>query len=338
MILYATPFLLLGSVWAFRILLGAAGPLLSVVLLLAILLGAEFVAPRAAPPALEADRNFRTLFYIYVPLQLASIAAGMWLAAKLGPLGLLSLAFSLGIMTGVFGMLAAHELVHSRLSGERALGTVMLSGMLYRHFRIAHIHIHHRYVATEKDSATARLGEGFYGYLLRTLPGQFLEAWRIERLRRAMWQNRVLWDLAIALVILSAALILTGVKGAVFFMVQAFVAIAVLELFNYVAHYGLSRRVDARGHIEPLADRHSWNSSNLLVNFVIFNMGRHSHHHSRPSISYQGLEYKPSAPELPAGYAGSILLALAPPLWRRVMDRRVQRFEIAAAPAMLAAE
>ena len=28
------------------------------------------------------------------------------------------------------------------------------------------------------------------------------------------------------------------------------------------------------------------------------------------------------APELPFGYAGSILLALAPPLWRRVMDEK----------------
>jgi hypothetical protein len=37
-----------------------------------------------------------------------------------------------------------------------------------------------------------------------------------------------------------------------------------------------------------------------------------------------------SAPELPMGYAGSILLALVPPLWRRVMDRRIGR--LAASP------
>ena len=29
-----------------------------------------------------------------------------------------------------------------------------------------------------------------------------------------------------------------------------------------------------------------------------------------------------AAPELPLGYAGSILLALVPPLWRRVMDEK----------------
>ena len=108
------------------------------------------------------------------------------------------LTLSIGITTGVFGMLAAHELVHSRSRGERILGAVMLTGMTYRHFRIAHVHVHHRYAATLKDSATARLGEGFYAFLLRTLPGQFLESWRFERQRcsgRAFLTSRIAVDI-----------------------------------------------------------------------------------------------------------------------------------------------
>ena len=62
----------------------------------------------------------------------------------------------------------------------------MLTGMSYRHFRIAHIHGHHRWAGTEQDSATARLGEGFYHFLLRTVAGQFAEAWRFERQRRGL--------------------------------------------------------------------------------------------------------------------------------------------------------
>ena len=34
----------------------------------------------------------------------------------------------------------------------------------------------------------------------------------------------------------------------------------------------------------------------------------------------------PEAPQLPTGYAGMILLAAVPPLWFRVMDRRVLDF------------
>jgi alkane 1-monooxygenase len=109
----------------------------------------------------------------------------------------------------------------------------------------------------------------------------------------------------------------------IFFAAESVVAISVLEMFNYVAHYGLLRERKASGAFEPFAARHSWNSSNMMANPIIFNMGRHSDHHTRPSSPYETLRYIEDSPELPAGYAGSILLALVPPLWRRVMDPRV---------------
>jgi alkane 1-monooxygenase len=201
----------------------------------------------------------------------------------------------------------------------------MLSGMLYRHFRIAHVHVHHRWAATEHDSATARLGEGFYAFLARTVPGQFLEAWRFERRRcgeKPAYENRAISDIAVSLVTLTLIFALWDWRGAAFFVVQSAIAITVLELFNYIAHYGLTRRTDPLRRIEPLNDSHSWNSSNVLVNLLIFNMGRHSYHHRKPAAPYENLEYIHSAPELPAGYAGSILLALVPPLWHRVMDEK----------------
>ena len=330
MILYAGPFLLLASIPAFYLGAGAAGPLLTIALLLAFLIGAEFVSPRGRVLKLgQGARNFRTLFYVYVPLQIACVVWATASAATASPLGFASLVLGTGVTTGVFGMLAAHELVHSRSKGERMLGAIMLSAMAYRHFRIAHVHVHHRYAATLRDSATARLGEGFYAFLLRTLPGQFLESWRFERVRRpgrAFLNSRIVADIVVLLLSFAAVTAVWGLRGLLFFALQSFVAITVLELFNYIAHYGLLRRADAQGHFEPLADRHSWNSSNVLVNLLIFNMGRHSYHHRKPSISYQDLQFVAQAPELPAGYAGSILLALVPPLWRRVMDGRAKSF------------
>jgi alkane 1-monooxygenase len=328
MILYAGPFLLWASIPAFFYALGPAGPLATIALLLVALIGAEFVAPRGdvlesgSPP-----RRYRMLFYVFVPLQLLSIAWAIDAVTRTSALGSVSLALAVGITTGVFGMLAAHELVHSRSRGERILGGIMLSGMMYRHFRIAHVHFHHRYAATEQDSATARLGEGFYAFLLRTVPGQFAEAWKFERARvrkPSLFANRAGNDVAIALAIAAAVAVVSGARALAFFAAQSAVAIIVLELFNYIAHYGLIRRSDG-ARLEPLGDSHSWNSSNVLVNLLIFNMGRHSHHHRKPSASYQELQFVPTAPELPAGYAGSILLALVPPLWRRVMDGEVEK-------------
>jgi alkane 1-monooxygenase len=331
MVLYAGPFLLLASIPAFFYGLGWAGPLLTIALLLTVLIGAEFATPRGdVLKARMGPANFRTLFYLYVPLQLASVVWATDLSTRLGAAGFACLVLGVGITTGVFGMLAAHELVHSKSKGERILGAVMLSGMLYRHFRIAHVHVHHRWAATERDSATARLGEGFYAFLLRTLPGQFLEAWRFEKLRVGdLRRSRIALDIAVALATLVAVAAIWRWQGLLFFAAQSFVAVTVLELFNYIAHYGLLRGEQAPGRLEPLADRHSWNSSNVVVNLLIFNMGRHTYHHRKPSISYEELQFVRTAPELPAGYAGSILLALLPPLWCRVMDARALAYRAA---------
>ena len=268
------------------------------------------------PPGVA--RGFRLLVLLYIPLQLAAIVWGIAFTAHADVLTVAALAISLGVTTGVFGVLAAHEAVHSGDRFEALLGTVLLTGMSYRHFRIAHIHGHHRWAGTQQDSATARLGEGFYHFLFRTVAGQFLEAWNFERRRHG---KRLLLDIALMAIVFAAIGFFAGPRALLFFVGQSAVAVMVLELFNYIAHYGLVRGRDADGRLESLEDRHSWNSSNVLANSLIFNMGRHAHHHRQPAASYQNLRVRP-APELPFGYAASILLALAPPLWRRAMDGR----------------
>jgi alkane 1-monooxygenase len=107
-------------------------------------------------------------------------------------------------------------------------------------------------------------------------------------------------------------------------------AIVLLELFNYIAHYGLMRRHAWGGRLERLGPQHSWNAMRRMNNAALFNMGRHSDHHRHPARPYQSLDADPGAPELPVGYAGAILLALVPPLWRKVMDPRVEQVQATA--------
>jgi alkane 1-monooxygenase len=327
---YAGPFLFALSIPAFHYLVGSWAPILTVVLMLAALIGAEGVSPRGAVPAPEVHaRLFRLLPNLYVPIQLCVILWAVAVARGTNAVGLAALCLSVGVTTGVFGVLAAHELVHGHNKVEHALGLAMLTGMTYRHFRVAHIFGHHRWAATARDPATARLGEGFYAFLVRTVFGQFVEAWRIENRRTAarshsLLRHRIAGDVVAMTLIYMGAFLAFGWRGATLFAVQSAVGIIVLELFNYIAHYGLARAVRPVGH-EPFTDRHSWNSSNVVANALIFNMGRHSYHHTRPAASYQSLRWVAQAPELPAGYAGSILLALVPPLWRRIMDPAVQR-------------
>jgi alkane 1-monooxygenase len=61
-----------------------------------------------------------------------------------------------------------------------------------------------------------------------------------------------------------------------------------------------------------------------MNNAALFNMGRHSHHHRAMTQSYESLQPFSGDARLPAGYAGALLTALIPPLWKRIMDPRVR--------------
>lgn len=269
---------------------------------------------------------------IYIVLQLAATA---WVAALVarGEVTLLEevgLIVSTGVTTGVFGFVAAHEMIHSPDPRERALGLTLLGTVLYMHFRIAHVYGHHHRAATAADPASARLGEGLYAFLPRTIAGQFREAWQFEaqRLRRTGrplfgFDNRMLRYVALEGFFLIAVT-LVSLRALTFVVAVALVSIALLETFNYVAHYGLSRQKDANGRPERLGPQHSWNSGRRMNNAALFNMGRHSDHHRVMTRSYEGLEPLAGASDLPSGYAAALLTALVPPLWRHVMDRRAR--------------
>ena len=268
---------------------------------------------------------------IYVLLQLAVTGWAAWWVAR-GSTSLveaIGLTLSAGVTTGVFGFVAAHEMIHSRLPWERALGLALLGTVFYMHFRIAHVHGHHVRAATADDPASARQGEGLYAFLVRSVGGQLREAWQFEarHQRRADRRviragNRMLVYFAIEGAFL-AAVALTSLKALAFVVAVAVIAVALLESFNYVAHYGLTRIIEADGRLERLAPHHSWNSGRRMNNAALFNMGRHSDHHRRMTRSYEQLEPLIGCAELPSGYAAALLTALVPPLWRRVMDPRV---------------
>jgi alkane 1-monooxygenase len=322
---YCGAFLFAAAIPLLYYLAGPLWPFAVVVALLAALIGAEWLPARWAAAVEGGLRQSRLLPLLYVPLQLGLIVWAIPVAANSTPLVFIALAISVGVTAGVFGMLCAHELAHSRSRFDRLVALAMLTGTGNRQFRISHIYGHHRWAGTERDAASARLGESFYAFLVRTLRGQWREAWEFEQRRCAsraagLWQNRAAQDIAAMAVVYATILAGFGTRGALFFFCQGAIAIVVLELFNYIAHYGLLRGRRGEGQWEPLLDACSWNSSNALANLLIFNMGRHSDHHRRPAAAYQALSGIARAPELPLGYAGCILLALVPPLWRRVMD------------------
>ncbi len=105
--------------------------------------------------------------------------------------------------------------------------------------------------------------------------------------------------------------------------VQAVIAFSLLEVVNYLEHYGLLRQRLPDGRYERCRPEHSWNSDNIASNVFLYHLQRHSDHHAHPTRRYQALRHVQDLPELPSGYASMILLAYATPLWFRYMDRKV---------------
>jgi len=279
---------------------------------------------------LERRREYRWLTWCCAPLQAAVVFCGAYVVSRgiLSPLETAGFTVSVGISSGILGINVAHELVHRvNEKFEPVLGKIMLWTVLYGHWGDEHITGHHRWVATPVDPATARLGESYYGFWPRTVTGGFKSAWRfsLEKMGkkgRPVWHpvNPVMITLAAEAVLLVVIGLLFGVAGLLFFAVQSVIAFSLLEIVNYIEHYGLVRKETGPGQYEPVRPYHSWNSSNWLTNRFLFNLQRHSDHHYKPARRYQVLRHHDVSPQLPTGYAGMILLAVVPPLWRIIMD------------------
>ena len=115
---------------------------------------------------------------------------------------------------------------------------------------------------------------------------------------------------------------LGGATGLLLFALQAAVAVALLEIINYIEHYGLQRR-RIEGRYEPVRELHSWNADFIVSNWILFNLQLHSDHHAHMRRPYEQLCTVHDAPQLPAGYPAKVVLALVPPLWFAAMDPRL---------------
>lgn len=243
------------------------------------------------------------------------------------------LALSLGVVNGSLGIVIAHELMHRTGRIPRALAEILMASVSYAHFCVEHVHGHHRNVATPRDPATSRRGETLFAFLPRSILGGLASAWRLEadRVSRTNGNAWSLRDARLRMPVVTALLYLIvgaafGPAGVALFAAQGVVAVVLLEITNYLEHYGLERLEIAPGRYETVAPRHSWNSSHRVSNAYLFNLARHSDHHALASRPYEMLRHRDEteAPQLPAGYPAMLLAALVPPLWFRVMDPRVE--------------
>lgn len=272
-------------------------------------------------PALVAYLD--SLPRIYAPVWMGTLvwAAGYAASAALSGTYLAALTVSIGIGSAA-AICTAHELMHRRLRFDVMLARLMAALCLYGHMIVEHFH-HHATVGDVSAGPTAPRGMSIY----RFAPTDFLHglrnAWVVEstRLRRAgagWWHNRMLQDHALGLGMAIAFFAAFGSAGLILFIGQAVIAVFCFEVITYVHHYGLVREED-----EEPGPQHAWAHHCWLTNCLTFNNTFQSDHHLRPGIPYYELHAMYGAPQLPASYFTMFCAALVPPLWRALMDKRL---------------
>lgn len=236
----------------------------------------------------------------------------------------------IGLVVSTLGTVTGHELVH-RVGRpiQLCVGRWLLAFSFDANFSIEHVHGHHRFVATPQDPASAPRGRNVYQHILHSTLYGNISAWRIEanRLKRRhrpvfSLHNVCLRGYAMSVALLVTAYGLAGPAGLTLTLACGVWAKAMLEIVNYMEHYGLCRAPGKR--VEP---RHSWNTNCKMSSWALFNLSRHSHHHAQAQVPYYKLKPMPQAPDMVSGYLATMFITLIPPLWHRLMAPKLARWD-----------
>lgn len=278
---------------------------------------------------------YRSVALLFVPVLLAVTAWAVYYVSHhtLSLISITGLTLSTGIMNGIIGFTLAHEFIHRQNPVDKIAGHLLLLQNNYLHYSVEHIGGHHLYACTSKDPHTARINESFYLFLPRAIVSTFANAWEIEcrRLIKKQYsiislRNRILIFLFLHFITAAMIVLVAGWIAFAFLVLQSLVAIGLLHITNYLQHYGLLRKEINPGRTEKIGTHHAWNSRKGNDGLNLFQLENHADHHLHPNRSYEQLLQHDDSPEMPTGYSGMIMLALLPPLWFRIMNKRIALF------------
>lgn len=320
---------------------------------LVYVLGDAILGDDISTPDLTNKTMINAMLYGAAPLSLVLLYIGAWLTspvnwpimntlsaligydfiqakANTGALELTVAVLFCGLMLSGIATVVGHELVH-RISNKKdvCLGRWLMSLTLDANFSIEHVYHHHAKVATIDDPVTAPRGRNVYVHVIYAIVGTNKSAWNVEKTRLIRkkqsvysYHNRALRGWLMSLIYLLSVLLLAGWQSALFLGLVGVAGKCILEVVNYMEHYGLVRH--PRQRVEP---KHSWNSNKKISTWAMFNLPRHSHHHAQGSTPFEKLEPMPEAPMMISGYISTIAIALVPPLWFALMKPKLDHWD-----------
>ncbi|WP_188461655.1 alkane 1-monooxygenase [Bizionia arctica] len=287
----------------------------------------------------EATDNLKTklfdwLLYLNLPIVYGLIFYALITMSitSFNTFEIIGLILSVGTVLAVNGINVAHELGHRQSTNERFLGKALLLPSFYMHFYIEHNFGHHLHAATPEDPATAKYNQSIYSFWFTSTFRQYFNSWNIQKMllknnNNAFFstKNDLLWYGMFQLSYLILVFVFFGTIGFVFVLAAGIVGFIMLETVNYIEHYGLLRSKLPSGRYERVKQNHSWNSNHALGRIVLYELTRHSDHHYKSSKKYQILDSYEDSPQMPYGYPTSMVISLFPPLWFKIMNKRVPR-------------
>ncbi len=290
-------------------------------------------------PEEEARRSGSVFFDILLYLNVPILFTLLWYyfatvqRGDLSTFELIAMTLNTGLIVGTVGINVAHELGHRATWYEQLMSKILLMTALYMHFNIEHNRGHHKNVATDEDPSSARKGENLYVFWFRSVIQSYIHAWKLEasRLRKLGKNAMSIHNEMLRFQLVQAAYLfivgwLFGWKMIGFAIVVAVVGFLLLETVNYIEHYGLRRKKLASGRYEKVMPHHSWNSNFELGRIFLYELTRHSDHHYKASRKYQVLRHFDKSPQLPFGYPAAMLIALIPPLWFHIIDKKIETY------------
>jgi alkane 1-monooxygenase len=277
---------------------------------------------------------FDWLLYLNLPIVYGLVVFGIYQVSMtaIETYELVGMILSVGIVLGVNGINVAHELGHRQTTNERFIGKALLLPAQYMHFYIEHNFGHHLHAATPEDPATARYNQSVYSFWLTSIFRQYANAWKIQQklLKNNKngffsFKNDMFWFILLQFSYLLTVLFIFGKIGLLFAFFSAIIGVLLLESVNYIEHYGLLRLKTKSGRYERVKEMHSWNSNHVIGRIVLYELTRHSDHHYKSSKKYQILDCHDESPQMPFGYPTSVVMAMFPPLWFSVMNKRIPK-------------
>lgn len=308
----------LGYAWATPILFFLVLPLLGRVM-------GNDKTPPLSPAKISTGLRayYAWLPRLYLPIWLISL---IWAAQTIAHPDLnISTKIGLGLSAAMGSLIAAavsHELMHRERGLDTWLARLMVTLIGYPTYIREHFS-HHRHVGILGRGLSARVGESLWTFLVRVLPegtrsALALESEVLSTQKKRVWHSSIFQN---CMIVLAWALLFfwaAEVTGLVFFVLQAAFSIFAIQAINYVQHYGLVRLPD-----EPIDHELSWEDNCPIANCLTLNINYHSQHHIKPNLPYFALALDARSPRLPASYMIMFMIAVFPPFWRKVMDKRL---------------